>query len=214
MPVPNAKPGSALIGSENFFGIQGGKWRSFTASMFSTMLLSSHDLEDQVNALIDTRGTTWAKVANKPTVFPSDWTNVANKPASFPTNIAGVSGLQTALDAKRDKTTAITISEVTSLQAALDSKQTTLKYPTFSGTTDANGVATITFTGITSVGYVDVIDAWASSQMITGAVVAGSVTTTGCKVQVMRSRATLLLSQGPFETVPAGVSISVRVVGT
>lgn len=191
MPLPTVKMGSALAGTEKFFGIQGGGWRQFTSAMFSTMILSSHDFEDQVNALVDTRGTTWAKVAGKPTVFPSDWSSVANKPTTYPTNIAGVSGLQTALDAK----------------------QPALKFLTFAGTTNASGVATITFTGLTTINEVDPIIAWAAGpQMITGTVTASSPT--GCTVQVMRSRATLLLSTGPFEAAPAGVSISVRVVGT
>lgn len=83
-----------------------------------------------------------------------------------------------------------------------------------SGATDANGIAKITFSpAFTTAPDVDVIEAWNGEQMITGAVVAGSITTTGCNVQVMVSRGTLLLTTGPFQKAAAGVSITARAIG-
>lgn len=47
--------------------------------------------------------------------------------------------------------------------------------------------------------------------MIAGGVTAQTLT--GCTVLGKVSRATLLLSLGPFQTAPAGVSITVRAIG-
>lgn len=82
----------------------------------------------------------------------------------------------------------------------------------FSGTTNASGVASITFSpAFTSIPDVDVIEAWSGERMISGATL--TVTTTGCTVQVMTSRATLLLSSGPFVAAGSGQSITVRAIG-
>ncbi len=84
----------------------------------------------------------------------------------------------------------------------------------FTGTTASTGIATITFSpAFEAAPDTQVIDGWSGEQMITGAVVAGSVTKTGCQVQVMISRATLLLSSGPFQKAAAGVSVTVRAIG-
>ena len=57
------------------------------------------------------------------------------------------------------------------------------------------------------------IEGWNAEQMITGAVVPGSATKTGCQVQVMVSRGTLLLTTGPFQKAGANVAITVRALG-
>ncbi|AYD02186.1 collagen-like protein [Neorhizobium sp. NCHU2750] len=84
----------------------------------------------------------------------------------------------------------------------------------FTGATLSTGIASIVFSpAFDAIPDVDVIEGWSNEQMITGAVVAGSVSKTGCQVQVMVSRATLLLSSGPFQKAGAGVSITVRAIG-
>lgn len=85
----------------------------------------------------------------------------------------------------------------------------------FTGTTNASGVAAITFSPVfAKAPNINVIESWSGEQMITGAVVAGTATATGCQVQVMISRATLLLSAGPFTKAGSGVSITVEALGT
>ncbi len=55
------------------------------------------------------------------------------------------------------------------------------------------------------------IPQWNGAQMVTGG--ASSITTTGCNFLAMQSRATLLLSAGPFENASAGVTFRVLVIG-
>jgi hypothetical protein len=103
------------------------------------------------------------------------------------------------------------------LKAALEQKadkSARLRVARFSGTTNASGIAIIAFNpAFDAIPDIDVIEAWSSDQMVTGAVVAGSATKSGCQVQVMLSRATLLLSTGPFQKAAAGVSVTVRAIG-
>ncbi|MEN3212239.1 hypothetical protein PUR23_19705 [Methylorubrum populi] len=47
--------------------------------------------------------------------------------------------------------------------------------------------------------------------MIAGGVTAQTLT--GATVLVKRSRGTLLLTSGPFETAPAGVSVTIKAIG-
>jgi hypothetical protein len=80
--------------------------------------------------------------------------------------------------------------------------------------TNASGIATIAFSpAFDAIPDIDVIDGWSGDQMVTGAVVAGTAAKTGCQVQVMVSRGTLLLTSGPFQKAAAGVSITVRAIG-
>lgn len=84
----------------------------------------------------------------------------------------------------------------------------------FTATTNASGIASFTFSpAFAAAPDVDVIEAWNGDQMITGAIVPGSVTTTACQAQVMVSRGTLLLTTGPFQKAAAGVSVTVRAIG-
>lgn len=83
----------------------------------------------------------------------------------------------------------------------------------FTGTSTAAGTATIAFDPpFKTLDDVDVILGWSGDTMISGGVTAQSLT--GCTVLVKVSRATLLLSAGPFQTAGAGVSITVRAIGT
>lgn len=89
-----------------------------------------------------------------------------------------------------------------------------LRIEEFSGTTNASGIAAITFSpAYTNVPKIKIVEGWINDQMISGAVVAGSATKTGCNVLVKVSRATLLLSAGPFQTAGANVSITVQAAG-
>lgn len=91
----------------------------------------------------------------------------------------------------------------------------------FTGTTNASGIATITFADssgklvpFSSVPDIDVIEDWitpTNPQMLTGKVLTSSVS--GCTVQVMVSRGTLLLTSGPFQAAGSGQSITVRAIG-
>lgn len=56
----------------------------------------------------------------------------------------------------------------------------------------------------------DVILSWAGEQMIAGGVTAQSLS--GATVLVKRSRGTLLLTAGPFETAPSGTALTIRVI--
>lgn len=58
---------------------------------------------------------------------------------------------------------------------------------------------------------VQVIAGWVGAQYAGGGTTAETLT--GCTVQGMISRATLLLSAGPFQTAGAGVPITIRVIG-
>lgn len=106
---------------------------------------------------------------------------------------------------------------LSALKAALDQKAdktARLRVARHSGTTNAAGVATIVFDPpFTTAPDVDVVDGWGGDQMVTGSPVPGSVTKSGCLVQVMLSRATLLLSTGPFQKAAAGVAVVVRAIG-
>lgn len=83
----------------------------------------------------------------------------------------------------------------------------------FTGTTNASGVATLTFSpAFTVLDDVEVIIGWSGDQMIAGGVTAQSLT--GCTVLVKVSRGTLALSSGPFQTAGSGVSVTVRAIGT
>lgn len=55
------------------------------------------------------------------------------------------------------------------------------------------------------------IPQWSGQQMVTGG--ASSITKTGCNFTAMQSRASLLLSSGPFENAAAGVTFRVLVIG-
>jgi hypothetical protein len=55
-----------------------------------------------------------------------------------------------------------------------------------------------------------VIPAWSGQQYVGGGVTAQSLS--GATVQGMISRATLLLSAGPFQVAPAGTNLTVRII--
>lgn len=84
----------------------------------------------------------------------------------------------------------------------------------YTGTTNASGIAPIVFSpAFDAIPDIDIIPGWSGDQEITGGVVAGSATKTGCNVLVKVSRGTLLLTTGPFQTAAAGVPVTVRAIG-
>lgn len=92
-------------------------------------------------------------------------------------------------------------------------KGTPKRVERYTATTNASGVATFTFSpAFTSAPDIDVIESWSGDQMITGGVTAQSLT--GCTVAAKVSRGTLALSSGPFQAAPAGLSITVRAIGS
>lgn len=98
-------------------------------------------------------------------------------------------------------------------QAAIDASK--IRIQRFTGTTNANGIATFTFSpAFNNVPDVDVIEDWTSGgQMITGKVVPGTITKTGCQAQIMLSVGTLLLNASPFNKAGAGVVATVKASG-
>lgn len=96
---------------------------------------------------------------------------------------------------------------------ALEDKPS-LRIARFAGTTNGQGVATITFSpAFTAAPDVDVIEGWSGEQMVSGAVVPGSLSATGCQVQVMVSRGNVVLSSGPFTKAGSGISVTARAIG-
>lgn len=84
----------------------------------------------------------------------------------------------------------------------------------FTASTNASGIATVTFSpAFSATPDIDVIDGWSGDQMLTGAVIPGTESKTGCQVQVMLSRGALLLTSGPFQKAGSSVSITVRAIG-
>lgn len=80
----------------------------------------------------------------------------------------------------------------------------------YTATTDGGGIATFTWAACAAAPDVQVIPTWAGAQYVGGGVTAQTLS--GATVQGMTSRATLLLSTGPFQTAPSGTAITVRVI--
>lgn len=82
----------------------------------------------------------------------------------------------------------------------------------YSGTVaETTGFATVTFPAFSKPPLGKVIDGWNGDQQVTGMVTA--TTTTTATVAVRRSRATLLLSTGPYEVAPAGTVVMIELMG-
>lgn len=82
----------------------------------------------------------------------------------------------------------------------------------YTAAANASGVATIVFSpAFAAAPDVDVIPGWNGDQEVTGGVTA--VSATGCTVAVKVSRATLLLSAGPYQAAPSGTPVTVRAIG-
>lgn len=82
---------------------------------------------------------------------------------------------------------------------------------TYTGTSNASSVGTVTFNpAFATPPTVIPQQTWVGGQMVSPGVT--SVTATGCTLAVMRSRATLLLTTGPFESAP-NTAFSVVVIG-
>lgn len=98
------------------------------------------------------------------------------------------------------------------LQAA-DTLATGLRFQTFTGTVAGGaGVAQVTFSPtFKTVLLAFVIEGWAGSQMVCGAVTATTVS--GCTVQGMVSQGTLILNAAPFTTAPNGTVVTVVAIG-
>ncbi|WP_148640050.1 hypothetical protein [Aureimonas sp. AU20] len=104
------------------------------------------------------------------------------------------------------------ISALAARVKALEDKPA-LKFMRFSELTNANGIATITFKQpFASLLDIEVLDTWSGEQLVAGGILTSSVT--GCTVQAMISRGTLLLTAGPFTKAGANVSVTVRAIGT
>ena len=90
-----------------------------------------------------------------------------------------------------------------------------IKVKDFTAQTGANGQASFAFSpAFTSIITVIVHEGWVGSQMLSGAEIVASRTLSSALVQFMQSRATLLLSSGPFEVAQSGRTVKITVVGT
>lgn len=85
-----------------------------------------------------------------------------------------------------------------------------------SAVTGTGGIATFTFSpAFTTINAILVKDSWDTvvMQLTTGVEIAGTRSVFGVKIQGIQSRATLLLSAGPFEVLPAGKTVRIVVFG-
>ena len=71
----------------------------------------------------------------------------------------------------------------------------------YTGTSDATGAGTVTFSpAFSAPPVVEPSITWNGAQMVVAS--ASNVTATGCTITVMRSKGTLVLTSGPFELAP------------
>lgn len=231
--APRIPPANPLTGTETAIVIQDGK-----PVRTSTQAIANKAPSGAAPPVTSVAGMTGDVTLAKADVGLSNVNNTAdaNKPIS--------NAAQAALDLKADKsqipaipvqsvnskTGSVTIGKAdvglgnadntsdankpvsTAQQAAINAAK--VRISRFIGTTNASGIAAITFTpAFSAAPDVDVIEGWNADQMITGAVVPGTLTASGCQVQVMVSRGTLLLTTGPFQKAAAGVSVTVRAIG-
>jgi len=77
---------------------------------------------------------------------------------------------------------------------------TPTRIETYTATSNASGLATFTFPAFTEILDIRIKPTWIADQYVGGGVTAQTLT--GCTVLVKRSRGTLLLTSGPFETGP------------
>lgn len=79
----------------------------------------------------------------------------------------------------------------------------------YTATSNASGIATYSWPACTTAPDVDIIHGWVGDQMTGGGVTAQ--TNSSATVLVKRSRGTLLLTSGPFETAPS-TALTIRVI--
>lgn len=79
----------------------------------------------------------------------------------------------------------------------------------YTATSNTSGVATYSWPACATTPDIDVIHGWSGDQMVGGGVTAQ--TNSSATVLVKRSRGTLLLTSGPFETAPS-TALTIRVI--
>lgn len=79
----------------------------------------------------------------------------------------------------------------------------------YTATSNTSGIATYSWPACTTAPDVDIIHGWVGDQMTGGGVTAQ--TNSSATVLVKRSRGTLLLTSGPFETAPS-TALTIRVI--
>lgn len=79
----------------------------------------------------------------------------------------------------------------------------------YTATSNTSGIATYSWPACATAPDVDIIHGWVGDQMTGGGVTAQ--TNSGASVLVKRSRGTLLLTSGPFETAP-NTALTIRVI--
>lgn len=79
----------------------------------------------------------------------------------------------------------------------------------YTATSNTSGVATYSWAACTTTPDVDIIHGWVGDQMTGGGVTSQSLS--GATVLVKRSRGTLLLTSGPFETAPS-TALTIRII--
>lgn len=206
---PKLPPAETLTGNEVAVVIQGGKPVTTTVQKIANRGPTATGPKGD-------KGDTGATGATGPQGPKGD---TGQSGPAGPTGTAGAAGAagakgDTGAAGAKGDTGAQGAAGATGAQGLKGDAGTPKRVERFSGTTDANGIATITFSpAFAAVPDIDVIQGWIGDQEVGGGVVAGSATVSGCKVLVKVSRGTLLLTTGPFQTAPAGVSVTVRAIG-
>lgn len=145
---------------------------------------------------------TWSSLTGKPTTFPTAWADITGKPALFdgtwssltgkPTTLAGF-GITDAVTGAA-LTSALgnytTTAALTALLAAKADASAVKRIDTYTGTTDANGLLTITYTSaFATVPSVQPEPPTASNQVWTKV----TSTTTGCSLRLVQRAAVTVL---------------------
>ncbi len=124
--------------------------------------------------------------------------------ATGPKGDTGAAGAAGATGAKGDTgaTGAVGPTGAAGPTGATGPAGTPRRVETYSGTSNGSGVGTVTFSpAFAAVPTILPQQTWVGGQMVSPGVTA--VTTTGCTLAVMRSKAALLLTAGPFEVAPS-----------
>ncbi|GAA0236026.1 hypothetical protein LNAOJCKE_0944 [Methylorubrum aminovorans] len=122
--------------------------------------------------------------------------------------VAAALGLA-ALTASADAQTAQVVPDCAGVAGVVGPGGTPRRVERYTATSNASGIATYSWTACATAPDVDIIHGWNGDQMTGGGVTAQ--TNSGATVLVKRSRGTLLLTTGPFETAP-NTALTIRVI--
>lgn len=204
MKIPDATP---LTGAETAIVIQNGKAVKTTVQ----------DIVNRVPTVKGAKGDTGPQGPAGPKGDTGPQGTQGAKGDAGPQGVQGLKGDQGPQGSKGDVGAQGTKGDTGAKgdQGATGAAGTPKRIERFTGSTNSSGIATIAFDpAFNAIPDIDVIEDWiANDQMVTGKVIPGTASKTGCQVQVMISRGTLVLTSGPFQKAPANQSITVRALG-